>query len=327
MAASGAKPSVFLLPGILARPLWDCDGARRSCRAQKDVYPQYPADGRADVGHWSVANLRLDGHSRPLLLLLMRILQGRPSAVKCRGVGVCREHVPARRIGIACGTLTRGLTVGFCSFRGRDNCEYQHDATGRTRLGWRLAVPAGRAFSSVAMYPRRWLQRDTDFPRNAAAQSAGYKSCLLRRRRCVIKKRWWCQCCLPGCSRQALWCGDFDVAGLAAKQYGFAPGGDLLQANSIATVMLCFGCLAAGLAVDRFGASVTFIVGSLLLAARWAFYHLAGSPEQLFLLYGVVGLCVGGGGGAYDGSGPSCQKSASPILFSYNVSYAISSVD
>ena len=57
--------------------------------------------------------------------------------------------------------------------------------------------------------------------------------------------------------------------------------------------MLCFGCLAAGLAADRFGASVTFIVGSLLLAASsWAFYHLAGThPEQLFLLYGVVGLC------------------------------------
>lgn len=49
------------------------------------------------------------------------------------------------------------------------------------------------------------------------------------------------------------------------KQYGFAPA-VTLQANSIATVMLCFGCLAAGLAADRFGASVTFIVGSLLLA-------------------------------------------------------------
>jgi outer membrane receptor protein involved in Fe transport len=78
------------------------------------------------------------------------------------------------------------------------------------------------------------------------------------------------------------------------KQYGFAPA-VTLQANSIATIMLCFGCLIAGLAVDRFGSSITFIIGSLLLAgASWAFYHLAGAhPEQLFLLYGVVGLCVG----------------------------------
>ncbi len=100
-----------------------------------------------------------------------------------------------------------------------------------------------------------------------------------------------------------------------------------LQANSIATIMLCFGCLAAGLAADRFGASVTFIVGSLLLAASsWAFYHLAGShPEQLFLLYGVVGLCVG-----VVGAVPYVMVRAFPpevrftgISFSYNVAYAI----
>lgn len=110
------------------------------------------------------------------------------------------------------------------------------------------------------------------------------------------------------------------------KQYGFAPA-VTLQANSIATIMLCFGCLAAGLAADRFGASVTFIVGSLLLAASsWAFYHLAGShPEQLFLLYGVVGLCVG-----VVGAVPYVMVRAFPpevrftgISFSYNVSYAI----
>ncbi|MDU6453831.1 MAG: MFS transporter, partial [Enterobacter hormaechei] len=107
---------------------------------------------------------------------------------------------------------------------------------------------------------------------------------------------------------------------------GFAPA-VTLQANSIATIMLCFGCLAAGLAADRFGASVTFIVGSLLLAASsWAFYHLAGShPEQLFLLYGIVGLCVG-----VVGAVPYVMVRAFPpevrftgISFSYNVSYAI----
>lgn len=110
------------------------------------------------------------------------------------------------------------------------------------------------------------------------------------------------------------------------KQYGFAPA-VTLQANSIATIMLCFGCLIAGLAVDRIGSSLTFIIGSLLLAgASWAFYHLAGShPEQLFLLYGMVGLCVG-----VVGAVPYVMVRAFPpevrftgISFSYNVSYAI----
>lgn len=110
------------------------------------------------------------------------------------------------------------------------------------------------------------------------------------------------------------------------KHYGFAPA-ITLQANSIATIMLCIGCLLAGLAADRFGASRTFIVGSLLLAvASWAFYHLAGaSPQRLFMLYGTVGLCVG-----VVGAVPYVMVRAFPaevrftgISFSYNLSYAI----
>ncbi len=91
--------------------------------------------------------------------------------------------------------------------------------------------------------------------------------------------------------------------------------------------MLCIGCLLAGLAADRFGASKTFIVGSLLLAcSSWIFYHFAGAhPEHLFLLYGLVGLCVG-----VVGAVPYVMVRAFPaevrftgISFSYNVSYAI----
>ncbi len=74
-------------------------------------------------------------------------------------------------------------------------------------------------------------------------------------------------------------------------------------------------------------ASPYLLVGSLLLAASsWAFYHLAGThPEQLFLLYGLVGLCVG-----VVGAVPYVMVRAFPpevrftgISFSYNVSYAI----
>ena len=65
------------------------------------------------------------------------------------------------------------------------------------------------------------------------------------------------------------------------KQYGFAPA-LTLQANSVATIMLCVGCLLAGFIVDRVGASKTFIVGSLLLAcSSWFFYHLTGSHLSL----------------------------------------------
>ncbi len=45
-----------------------------------------------------------------------------------------------------------------------------------------------------------------------------------------------------------------------------------LQANSLAIIALVIGCVVAGLAIDRFGASKTFIVGSLMLAmSTWSF--------------------------------------------------------
>ena len=96
----------------------------------------------------------------PLLLLLMRILQGRPSAVKCRGVGVCRGACSGAPHWYRLRNFNRGANGGdFARFRRRDNCEYQHDATGRTRLGLASAVPAGRGVWPVAMYLRRWLRR------------------------------------------------------------------------------------------------------------------------------------------------------------------------
>jgi MFS family permease len=110
------------------------------------------------------------------------------------------------------------------------------------------------------------------------------------------------------------------------KQQGIEPA-LTLQANSIATVMLCIGCIIAGLAADRFGASRTLCVGSLLLAiCSWQFYHLSALyPQQLFLLYGVAGLSVG-----IVGVVPFVMVRAFPaevrftgLSFSYNLSYAI----
>jgi predicted MFS family arabinose efflux permease len=191
--------------------------------------------------------------------------------------------------------------------------------------GWRVPFLLGGAFGLVAMYLRRWLQETPIFlemqQRKALAQELPVKAVVVRHRSAVVV------------SMLLTWLLSAGIVVVILmspvwlqKQYGFAPA-VTLQANSIATIMLCFGCLAAGLAVDRIGAGLTFIIGSLLLAASsWAFYHLAGNhPEQLFLLYGTVGLCVG-----VVGAVPYVMVRAFPpevrftgISFSYNVSYAI----
>ena len=260
-------------------------------------------------------------------LLLMRILQGAAIGGEVPGAWVfVAEHVPARRIGIACGTLTAGLTVGILLgsvvatlINTQLSAQAIHDG------GWRIPFLLGGAFGLAAMYLRRWLQETPIFlemqQRKALAQELPIKSVVLKHKQAVVV------------SMLLTWLLSAGIVVVILmspvwlqKQYGFAPA-LTLQANSVATVMLCVGCLLAGLIVDRVGASKTFIVGSILLAcSSWFFYHLAGThPEQLFLLYGLVGLCVG-----VVGAVPYVMVRAFPaevrftgISFSYNVSYAI----
>ncbi|WP_105625012.1 MFS transporter [Cronobacter malonaticus] len=267
------------------------------------------------------------GIAAPVLLLLMRILQGAAIGGEVPGAWVfVAEHVPEKRIGIACGTLTAGLTVGILLgsivatiINTSMTQQAIHDG------GWRIPFLLGGAFGLVAMYLRRWLQETPIFlemqQRKALAQELPVKAVVVKHRQAVV------------ISMLLTWLLSAGIVVVILmspvwlqKQYGFAPA-VTLQANSIATMMLCVGCLLAGLAADRFGASRTFIVGSVLLAATsWAFYHLSGPhPEQLFLLYGLVGLCVG-----VVGAVPFVMVRAFPaevrftgISFSYNVAYAI----
>ncbi len=263
----------------------------------------------------------------PLLLLLMRILQGAAIGGEVPGAWVfVAEHVPERRIGIACGTLTAGLTVGILlgsvvATLVNTNLTQQavHD------YGWRIPFLLGGVFGLVAMYLRRWLQETPIFlemqQRKALAQELPVKSVVSKHKKSVVISM------LLTCLLSA---GIVVVILMSPvwlqKQYGFAPA-LTLQANSVATIMLCVGCLLVGFIVDRVGASKTFIVGSLLLAcSSWFFYHLTGGhPQHLFLLYGLVGLCVG-----VVGAVPYVMVRAFPaevrftgISFSYNVSYAI----
>ncbi|KNC88131.1 MFS transporter [Trabulsiella odontotermitis] len=263
----------------------------------------------------------------PLLLLLMRILQGAAIGGEVPGAWVfVAEHVPTRRIGIACGTLTAGLTVGILLgsvvatlINTSMTQQTIHDG------GWRIPFLLGGAFGLVAMYLRRWLQETPIFielqARKALAEELPVKAVVTKHRQAVA------------ISMLLTWLLSAGIVVVILmspvwlqKQYGFAPA-LTLQANSIATVMLCFGCLIAGLAADRFGSGLTLIVGSLLLvAASWAFYHGVGlHPELLMPLYGLVGLCVG-----VVGAVPYVMVRAFPaevrftgISFSYNVSYAI----
>src|SRR5690606_24941990 len=121
----------------------------------------------------------------PLLLLLMRLLQGAAIGGEVPGAWVfVAEHVPGNRIGIACGTLTAGLTVGILLgsvVATLVNTSLTQQAV--LDYGWRIPFLLGGAFGLVAMYLRRWLQETPIFlemqQRKALAQELPVKAVVV----------------------------------------------------------------------------------------------------------------------------------------------------
>ncbi|MFI8415104.1 MFS transporter [Serratia sp. NPDC078593] len=267
------------------------------------------------------------GIAAPLLLLLMRVLQGAAIGGEVPGAWVfVAEHVPHKHIGFACGTLTAGLTVGILlgslmATLINTTLSAQNIADG----GWRIPFLLGGIFGLIAMYLRRWLQETPIFiemqARKALAEELPLKSVVVNHRKEIAVSMLLTWLLSAGIVVVILMTPTY-----LQKQFGIAPA-LALQANSLATVMLIFGCILAGLAADRFGASKTFIAGSLLLAGcSWWFYQTVGvQPEMLFVGYALVGFSVG-----VVGAVPYVMVRAFPaevrfsgISFSYNVSYAI----
>ncbi|MBA0203088.1 MFS transporter [Pectobacterium aroidearum] len=267
------------------------------------------------------------GIAAPLLLLLMRVLQGAAIGGEVPGAWVfVAEHVPRARIGFACGTLTAGLTMGI--LLGSLIATLLNTVLTPEQMsggGWRLPFFIGGVFGLVAMYLRRWLQETPIFMEMQAqkklAEELPLKSVVLNHKRAVVVSMlltWLLSACIVVVILMA--------PTYLQKVHGI-PAALALQANCLATIALMVGCIGAGLLVDRFGASKLFMVGSLSLAVcSWFFYSSAASSTTLlFVSYAIVGLSVGVVGGV-----PYVMVRAFPaavrfsgISFSYNVSYAI----
>jgi MFS family permease len=267
------------------------------------------------------------GIAAPLLMLLMRVLQGAAIGGEVPGAWVfVAEHVPEKRIGFACGTLTAGLTAGI--LLGSLVATVLNTTLSPAAIrdhGWRIPFFLGGVFGLLAMYLRRWLHETPVFQqmqqRKALAEKMPLQTILASHKRGIVISMlltWLLSACIVVVILMA--------PTLMQKQHGI-PAALSLQANSFATIMLLLGCVIAGWLVDRFGAARSLMVGSLLLAiGSWNFFHqLGSSPEMLFVWYGLAGLSVG-----VVGVVPFVMVRAFPaavrftgISFSYNVAYAI----
>lgn len=267
------------------------------------------------------------GIAAPLLLLLMRVMQGAAIGGEVPGAWVfVSEHVPKHRIGIACGTLTAGLTVGILlgSLVAMMMATLFTEAR-QLAWGWRVPFFLGGIFGFVALYLRRWLAETPIFQemkqQKALAKELPLKTVVVNHKEAIV------------ISMLLTWLLSAGVVvvilltpAYLQTEFGLAKA-VVSVANMTAILALCGGCLVAGYLCDKLGASVVFTFGSLLLAVCTGYFYLtAGEPgTPLSLTYGLAGFSVG-----VVGAVPFVMVNSYPaeirfsgISFSYNLSYAI----
>src|ERR1700730_6877771 len=105
------------------------------------------------------------GVAAPLLLLLMRIMQG--VAIGGDAPGVCvfvAEHARSGRVGFPVGLLTSGLSFGILLGSLMATCLNQVFSQAQIAAGaWRIPFLIGGVFGFIAMWLRRWLKETPVF--------------------------------------------------------------------------------------------------------------------------------------------------------------------
>lgn len=267
------------------------------------------------------------GYAAPLLLLVMRICQGAAIGGEVPGAWVfVAEHVPAKRIGFACGLLTCGLTAGILLGSLVANAT-NHLFTPEevAAHAWRYPFIAGGVFGLIAVYLRRFLEETPVFEEIRARKELATELPV----KAVLKNH------SGGVAISALatWTLTAGIVvfilltpTLLQKLHGFSSA-DTLSANAAATLALSVACVLVGAACDRFGTVTVMSFGAVgLVASGYLLYLGAGTmPHLLMPLYALTGFFVG-----TIASVPVIMVNAFPaavrftgISFSYNMAYAV----
>ncbi|SHK41197.1 Nitrate/nitrite transporter NarK [Roseomonas rosea] len=267
------------------------------------------------------------GVAAPILLLVMRMLQGAAIGGEAPGAWVfVAEHVPARRVGIACGMLTGGLTGGILlGSLMATGINMAYSPAEVTAFAWRIPFITGGIFGLLAMYLRRWLHETPVFEqmreRAGTAREMPIKTVLRGQGVSVAISM-----LLTWMLTAAIVVVILMTPALFQKMHGLAPA-VTLQANVAATFTLTVMAVVFGALLDRFGTlRVGLAGGVLLIAATYGLYYgTEAKPENLLALYALAGAAVG-----MITVVPYVMVHAFPVAtrftgvsFSYNLAYAI----
>lgn len=267
------------------------------------------------------------GIGAPILLILFRMLQGAAIGGEVPGAWTfVAEHVPANRVGMACGFLCSGLTFGILlgsMIAAAINWIFTPAEV--SAYAWRIPFFLGGIFGLIGVYLRRWLSETPVFmamKQNPHLQERlPLKAVLRDHMHGVIISALLTWVLSAGIVVTTLMTATF-----LQKLYGYSPL-ESLMATSFGSLFLIFGTVSAGAIVDRIGSGRFFAVAGVVFGiVTFSFYSFAGtSLPVLFALYGAMGLAVG-----MVGATPYVMVRAFPpairfsgLSFSYNVAYAI----
>ncbi|WP_085166066.1 MFS transporter [Gilliamella bombi] len=264
----------------------------------------------------------------PLLLLLMRLCQGLAVGGEVPGAWTfVSEHVPKNKIGLACGILTSGLSLGI--LLGSLVSTAMNKCLSSEQLidwGWRIPFIVGGVFGLIAMYLRRWLKETPIFleMQNRKQQELAKKIPVL-----TVLTGYLPQTILSMLLTWVLSAGIMVIMLmtpiLLQKQFGYSAI-DALQGNILAIIGLIISCTFYGMMMDKFAMGKVMLIGCVIATIVIAIFYLSlDNPHLLFITYSLAGFSVGivGSFAYFMVSVFPTQIRYSGVSFSFNMAYAI----
>ena len=267
------------------------------------------------------------GIAAPILLLLMRVLQGAAIGGEMPGAWVfVAEHAPEKRYGFAIGALTSGITGGI--FLGSIIGVWLNSTYSKSEISdwaWRIPFILGGVFGLVSVYLRRFLHETPIFQelqaRKAADRELPIKTILRDHREAsvIVALMTWIL-------STAVVVVVLMTPGYLQKVFHIVAA-DALKANAVATVTLTIGCVFWGWLSDKFGTKLAMILGwgGMAVTAYMFYLNLPGTNASLICTYATVGFFVGSisllpvvGVRAFP---PEVRFTG--LSFSYNMAYAV----
>ncbi len=268
------------------------------------------------------------GYVAPLLLLLMRVIQGVAIGGEIPAAWTfVSEHVPDRHIGLANGFLTAGLSLGILlgslmalSIAKIYTPDVIHD------WAWRIPFIIGGVFGLITMYLRSYLKETPVFKamqeRKQLSEVMPIKLLVSQHKTGIVLGMlftWF----LTGCIVVLI----LAMPQLLTSTFAF-DSVLAFEMQSLAIVTQMLGCIVFGVLSDKVGCGRMLGIGALLVAVMSVVFYTSlahQSTQTVFALYMLLGLVSGTVGivaVAMVRMFPP-QVRFTGISFAYNVSYAI----